>query len=324
MRILMFAINDPAGAAILLCRALNRHTSHRARLVTLETRYHHHFATDIHIPDAVAAGAEALDELGDLLRTSDVFHFHMTADEHTAFGPYLPVDFLAGKAVVHHHHGHPDFRGNPEKYREKYRRLNRRNLLVSTPDLLHLLSEAVWQPNAVPVDDPLYTPLPERPEGPLRIGHSPTNKALKNTAEFLRVTAELAGDATLPPNKALLMDDIPHADCLRLKRTADIFFDHMQGYYGLSSLEALSQGVPTVAGLDDWNLTHVEAFAGMSPPWAVVRDEDALKARLRDFLLDEDSRCAWGRKSRLFMEQGWFESKVARRLADFYDQLEIE
>jgi glycosyltransferase involved in cell wall biosynthesis len=320
MRILMFAVNDPAGAGMALCAALSRHTECKARLVTLETRYNHNFARDMHIPDLDAAD---LDELETLLRTSDVFHFHMTADEDTRFGPFLPKDHLRGKRVVHHHHGHPDFRGDPEKYRRKYRERQRRNLLVSTPDLLRLLPGARWQPNAVPVDEAAYTPLAARPDGPLRIGQSPTNKALKNTEEFVRITDELAATPLLPRNERLLIDNVPHKECLRLKRTADIFFDHMQGYFGMSSLEALSQGVPTVAGLDDWNLEQVEDFAGLPAPWVIARDGDSLKRRLEELLLDADARLHLGRRSRSFMESGWNDAKVARRLAEYYAGLDV-
>ena len=105
MRILMIGINDPAGTAMLFRRALERHTAHSCRVVTLETRYTHAWDKDLHVPDLDAAG---LEELEALLRESDVLHFHMTADEHLRLGPFLPADYLAGKAVVHHHHGHPD------------------------------------------------------------------------------------------------------------------------------------------------------------------------------------------------------------------------
>lgn len=326
MRILMLAVNDPAGAAINLCAALNTHTEHCARLATLETRYTHAFTPDIHLPDAQQAD---LDELADAFRTADVLHFHMTADECTRFGPFLPLDYLPGKMLVHHHHGHPDFRGNPEKYQEKYRKLARRNLLVSTPDLLHLLPGACWQPNVVPVHDPAYLPAGwraahdegARPAGPLRIGHSPTRKDLKNTDEFLAVTARLAADASLPASQMVLMDDIPHRDCLRLKRGCDIFFDHMQGYFGMSSLEALSQGVPTVAGLDDWNLRHIEEFSGLSSPWLRAADADELYACLQALLQDAPARLERGAVSRCFMETGWNDARVVARLDAFYRNL---
>ena len=233
----MLAVNDPAGTAIAFANALNRQTDHTCRVITLESRYTHSWEKDLHIPDLDAIG---LEEVGDLLRTADVFHFHMTADEHLDFGPFTPADYMRGKLVVHHHHGHPDFRGNPLKYQEKYARLGRNKLLVSTPDLLRLLPQAVWQPNLVPHNDPLLLPMGGKPDAPVRIAHSPTRKDLKNTDDLLRVLRKLEEHKVAL--ELDLIDDVPHRECLRRKRRCHILFDHLQGYYGVSSLEGLSQG----------------------------------------------------------------------------------
>lgn len=319
MNILMLAINDPAGTAIQFCRALNRHTRHTARLATLETRYTHAWEKDLHLPDL---GPDGIEELGILLREADVLHFHMTCDERQAFGPYLPADHLAGKAVVHHHHGHHDFRTNPQSFRDKYRRLGRANLLVSTPDLLHLLPEACWLPNLVPVDDPQLTPLPGRfgDPGPLRVCHSPTRRDLKNTDDFLAVAKAMAGG----PHKLAvdLIDDVPNSECLARKRRCHVLFDHMQGYYGVSSLEGLSQGLAVIAGLDAWNREQVARFAGTDAlPWIVARDRAELEARLRELAGDRDRCRAVGEASRRFMVERWSDRIVAGHLARFYENL---
>lgn len=318
MRILMIAVNDPAGTLGLFRRALAAHTTHACRVATLETRYVHAWEKDLHVPDLDAAG---LDELEGLLRTSDVFHFHMTADENLQLGPFRPADFLAGKAVAHHHHGHPDFRGNPEKYREKYRRLGRRNLLVSTPDLLRKLPAARWQPNLVMTREPRYTPA-QRPaadwEGPLRLAHSPTRRDLKNTDELLGIVQRLDGAVALD-----LIDDAPHAECLRRKARAHACFDHMQGYYGMSSLEALSLGLATIAGLDDWCLGHMREFAGTDDlPWLIARTPEELEQTLRDLAQSPQLRRAAGEAGRRFMLERWDEAKVAARLDEFYAGLQ--
>ena len=319
MNILMLAINDPAGTAIQFCRALNRHTPHTARLATLETRYTHAWDKDLHLPDL---GPDGVEELGILLREADVLHFHMTCDERQPFGPYLPADHLAGKAVVHHHHGHHDFRTNPQSFRDKYRRLGRTSLLVSTPDLMQLLPEARWLPNLVPVDDPLLTPLPGRfgDPGPLRVCHSPTRKDLKNTDDFLAVVKAMEGG---PHRLAVdLIDDVPNSECLARKRRSHVLFDHMQGYYGVSSLEGLSQGLAVIAGLDAWNREQVARFVGADDlPWVVARDRVELEARLRELAADRDRCRAVGEAARQFMVERWSDRIVADRLARFYEHL---
>jgi hypothetical protein len=310
MKILMIAINDPAGTAIEFTKAINRYTDHSCRLITKEIRYNFMFEKDLHLP---WLDREGWDEVDELLRTSDVFHFHMTADEHIELGPFKPVDYLQGKIIVHHHHGHPDFRGNPGKYREKYKARSRRNLLVSTPDLLKLLPEARWQPNLVPIDDPLYTPLENKPESPIIICHSPTRRDLKNTAEFVQAVDEIkrASDVSV---ELRLIEKTPHKECLRLKRGSHVLFDHMQGYFGVSSLEGLSQGLCVVAGLDGWNRRHLEGFAGaLELPW--IHAEPFSIKNVLDALIRDPMRCReHGAASRKFMQAYWRPEKIAQHL----------
>ena len=314
MKVLMLAINDPAGTAIQFCKALRRHAGIEARLCTLETRYTHSWEKDLHLPDLDQAG---LDELGGLFRSADILHFHMTSDEFTPFGPFLPADYLPGKTVVHHHHGHDDYRKDPEKYRRKYRERGRKNILVSTPDLLRLFPEARWQPNLVPIDEPLLLPDRDRPARPFRLCHSPTRKDLKNTEELLAVVAELQQDGL--DLEFDLIDNVPNSECLRRKRSCHAVFDHMQGYYGVSSLEGLSQGLAVLAGLDAWCLEHVAAFAGTADlPWVLVRGRDDLAQALRRLATDQELCAETGRRSRAFMETCWSDRKVAGRLADWY------
>lgn len=319
MNILMIAVNDPAGTGIGFCRAVNRLGRHHSRIVTLETRYTHSWPKDLHVPDLDEAG---LAELERLLKTSDVLHFHMTADEHLRLGPFLTADYLAGKAVVHHEHGHHDFRSDPERFRAKYRALGRTHLLVSTPDLKRMMPEARWQPNLVHQDDPLLLPAAREWGGALRLAHSPTRKDLKNTDELLAVAEALRADGE---DLALdLIDNVPHSECLARKREAHVLFDHMQGYYGVSSLEGLSQGLAVIAGLDAWNRAHVSEFSGVAVdklPWVLAHDADELAARLRELARDADLRRARGEASRRFIEESWSEAKVAGRLCDFWDAL---
>jgi len=315
MHIAMLTTNDPAGVAIQMAKAVNRLTPHRCRLLTSEIRYNFLFEKDLHLPFLDQAG---LDEVEEVLRSSDIFHFHLIYDEQLRLGPFVVKDFIKGKRIVHHHHGHPDFRANPDKYRDKYIRLGRKNLLVSTPDLLHKLPEAIWLPNFVPLNEPLY--LPAAPvEGRLRLAHSPTRRELKNTDLLVDVVRRL--QRRFPHLELDLIENTLYAECLRRKQAADIVFDHMQGYYGVSSLEALSQGKPTIAGLDDWNIGCVKEFFGcLDIPWVQARDAASLETALDQLCMDAGLRAAVGQASRDFMEHYWNEEVVVDRLIAFYEQ----
>ncbi len=313
----MFAINDPAGTAIQFCKAINRHSNHNARLITLETRYTHSWEKDIHVPDL---GPDGIEEIRILMEEADIFHFHMTCDEHQPFGPWLPADFMDGKTIVHHHHGHHDFRSNPESFRAKYKKLGRTNLLVSTPDLMKKLPEALWQPNLVPINDPLFMPQAGRydDEAKLQVCHSPTRKDLKNTDEFTAAIKRLTNRGIRL--KVDMIDDVPNEVCLARKRRCHVLFDHMQGYYGVSSLEGLSQGVAVIAGLDDWNQEQVRGFARTSElPWVMAYDQNSLEQKLTELNNDRAMCKAKGKEGRAFMENHWSDRHVAQRLIDFYE-----
>jgi hypothetical protein len=315
MNIVMVTTNDPAGTAIEFTKALNRYTPHRCRLVTTEIRYNFMYEKDLHVP-----WLRDFAELEHTLRGADVFHFHMLADEHLPLGPFQVRDFLRGHPVVHHHHGEPAFRAEPRRFAEREKALGRR-ALVSTPDLHRLYPEAEWLPNLVPLDDPAYVPKTEyNHRHEIIVGHSPTKKELKNTAEFRDVMARAM--RRHPRLRERVIENTAHRECLKLKRDCDLFFDHMQGYYGVSSLEALGQGVPTIAGLDDWNLGHIRDFAGRwDVPWIPAKNAAELERRIEEFAADVGLRETRGRFSRAWMESAWYPEKIARRLAAFYETL---
>ncbi|EFL52766.1 hypothetical protein DesfrDRAFT_0396 [Solidesulfovibrio fructosivorans JJ]] len=314
----MIAENDPAGTASLFRSAINRLTDHTCRLVTTQLRYNNLYPKDLHVPWLDAAGR---DELADALETADVFHFHMLADEHMPLGDITAAPFLAGKKIVHHHHGHHAFRSDPAFFQKKYRELGRKNLLVSTPDLLPKLPGARWQPNLVPERDPAYMPHPRRPDGTVRLGHSPTRRGLKNTDTLLAVCQRLK--AELPEITWDIIENASHADCLARKQACDIVFDHMQGYFGISSLEALSQGTPVIAGLDDWNIATIRDFFHCdAPPWVLAHDATELENALRELILAPNRRRDIGATSRAFMEDVWNEEFLVRALCDFYETVQ--
>ncbi len=310
----MLCDNDPAGMAIAQAKAVNSYTDHEVRVVSTKTVYTHSWETDIHVPDLDEQGIEAL---RDLLASADIFHFHMVIDEHHPLGPLVPKDYLAGKTIVHHHHGHHDFRSNPKRFQQKYAALGRRHLLVSTPDLMRMLPGAVWQPNHVAINDPRYMPLADKPAAPVVLAHSPTRKDLKNTDDLIECVQFL--HARRVTFEFDLIDDVPNAQCLARKQRAHVCFDHLQGYYGVSSLESLSMGIPTVAGLNDWNRRNLLKYSGATAlPW-VHASLDTLPHDLRPLLQDAGLRACIGQESRAFMVNHFSDQKAARHLAAFWE-----
>ena len=316
MNIIMITENDPAGMGIAFTNAINRYTEHACRLITTTTRYNFGTEKDLHLP---ALDEEGLEEMIELLQKADILHFHLLADENTELGPIKAKEFIAGKAILHHHHGHPDFRSHPNKYREKYHRL-RRKVLVSTPDLLKLLPEAAWQPNLVPINAPYYRPRSIETTNEVRVCQAPTRKDLKNTAEFEVVMASL--EKKYKNVEGVVIANTRHEECLRIKQACDIHFDHMQGYYGVSSLESLSQGKPVIAGLDEWNKKNIRDLFGTEDlPWIPARNTVELSTVLVTLIENRGLREKKGKEGRKFMEVFWNEQTIVDDLIDFYGRL---
>ena len=119
-----------------------------------------------------------------------------------------------------------------------------------------------------------------------------------------------------------MIDDVPNHECLARKRRCHVLFDHMQGYYGVSSLEGLSQGVTVIAGLDDWNRTQVAEFAGTDNlPWIPAFDQVSLEAALRELNSNRAACQLQGLKGREFMEKHWSDKHVAEYLVEFYENI---
>ena len=317
MNILMLSETDPAGTAILFTNAINQHTEHSCRLITLAEKYCFGFETDFHMHHTdklhVVVYEKRMREIEELLLSADIFHFHILSDESMEIGPFKVKDFIKGKKIIHHHHGHPDFRANPDEYCAKYRKLKRK-VLVSTPDLLLGMPPAYWMPNLVPIHNPLYMPTEERYEE-FTVGHSPTRLALKNTAELITAA-----------NKAEVNVDIimntTHKECLRRKQKCHVIFDHLQGYYGIASLEGLSMGKPVIANLSDWVEANIKEFAETEDlPWLGAGDASMVQGCLGAISYPEYPLKEKGEEGRNFMVNHWSDKKVVDRLIKFYEML---
>lgn len=318
MNILMITANDPAGMGIAFTNAINRYTAHTCRLITTAEKYGFGYETDIHLPDI---HDDDFGEIEQLLKNADIIHFHVLNDENSHLGPLVIRDFIKGKKILHHHHGHPDYLINIDAYNEKYRRLGRR-VIVSTPDLLQIAENATWVPNLVPIHDVRYQPRYEDslPAAPLLICQAPTRKYHKHTDVFARVLAEL--QKKYPAIDKVIFERLPHNECLRRKRGCHLVFDHMRGWFGISSLESLCHGKPVIAGLDDWNIRCIKEFTGMGHlPWQVARNEEELRAVLDKLITDRELRLSVGREARAFMEQHWTEQQALAVLLDVYKTL---
>lgn len=328
---------DPAGSVINFVRAMNAHTPHRTRLIATQMIPQFDFPKDI--LDQYDGG----DEVEALLTNADVIHLHKVMDDFS-FEMELQrgikkieiANYLPGKKVVYHIHGAPHERNFPEETAQKYVAKGA-TVLASTPDLEEIYKmfgvNVTYFPNCVPINDVRY--LPRATDAPMTgadgvtkkycIFQSGTHSILKNMHIIRDVMDKLAKELpvfflhTTPEN--IQTQDF----ALRHKRIAHVVFDHLEGYYGLSSLEALSMGKPTIAGLSKYTIDAICKFFELPDanilPWQIARSAEMVEKTIRDLVKDDDLRCAVGHASRKFMEEVWSDANIARRMAHFYESL---
>ena len=138
-------------------------------------------------------------------------------------------------------------------------------------------------PNVVETTEPLLTPQERVWSGPLRVAYSPSRIRLlgwdnKGYDETVPVLQAFVNKGSLT---AEVIYGVPHAECLAHRQRAHIAIDEIvTGSYHLCSLEALSQGCLTMAGLDQLQQDTLKALTGASwLPWARVYADD-LKRKL--------------------------------------------
>jgi len=88
----------------------------------------------------------------------------------------------------------------------------------------------------------------------LRVGHSPTRRTAKGTADIIEAINRLKKKIKF---EFLLIEGVSNKKCMELKATCDIGIDNIGSYagtgYGRSGLEFLALGIPTIVEiLDDY------------------------------------------------------------------------
>jgi glycosyltransferase involved in cell wall biosynthesis len=335
MNVVHVSTTDPAGSIINFVKALNAHTDVRARAITTVPNQ---YGFEKDICDIFDGG----DEIEALLKQADVIHLHKVKEDF-AIEMAMPKsgvtrtfkieDFLkadSNKKVVYHIHGHPyerdSFKENGEAYKARGAKV-----LCSTPDLQELYNPVYdrvqFFPNCVPINDVRYLPRATdelltmaNGDRKLCVAQAPTHAILKNVQMMEAVMRRVVPDCNA---FYLKIQAVVHDMALRHKRNAHVVFDHIEGYYGLSSLEALSMGKPTIANLSPYARTAIDIFFGKDHdlPWVQAANEEELEKQIRALLSDEGMRRTIGEKSRKFMEEVWSDRAIGQRLAAFYQSL---
>jgi hypothetical protein len=119
----------------------------------------------------------------------------------------------------------------------------------------------------------------------LRVGHSPTRRSAKGTADIIGAVDQLKRKIDF---EFVLIEGLPHQKCMELKATCDIGIDQIGNYagtgYGRSGLEFLALGIPTITEMP---VEHEKLLPGH--PFVRATKEDFVRV-LQRLLTDRAMR----------------------------------
>ena len=144
--------------------------------------------------------------------------------------------------------------------------------------------------------------------GLLRVGHSPTDRAAKGTERILSALREAKKHY---PVEIVLIEGIPYREAIERKSTCDIFVDQLGELgYGISALEALSMGIPTLVELKP----DYEHLLGEHP--FITINERNIVDRIAEFFEHPDMIPSVAENGRKWVESYHNPVSVVRRMLE--------
>ena len=320
MKILHFSITPLAGAPLRLVQAINVSGRHEARLIDLRHYGPEDFGHDVIFSEGKALAVE-------LAMQADIIHLHNYL--HYDSEQFSPIDFRAlkqkGKRIIRQFHSDPGLVA---------RIMGVTSIELLAQDIPALVvaqfqerkyPDAMVVPNLVPENDLSYMPMKGRAE--FDIFFSPTVTAGAwdsrwNTKGMPETEKIIAGVCAKHRARYKIVHKTPLEETLGMKRSSRIVVDEMvTGSYHLTGLEALSQGKPVLAHIDDrarWVMSH---FSGTDVcPFINVRMEDAFS--VLDYLLSHpDDAYDIGVQARAFVEKHWSQKNLVKHFENAYEKL---
>lgn len=178
-------------------------------------------------------------------------------------------------------------------------------------DHIALHPRATWLP--FPFDAESMPEAEPPHSGPIRIGHVATTRSTKSSDAIITSIDEVSKSFAVKP---VIIENVSHEEALRLKSTCHIFIDQLGELgYGISGLESLAMGIPTVVEL----LPDHENFLGDHP--FIKANESSLAYILRELILDEPRRLRVAEEGKIWVRSFHDPARTVDIIHDKYREL---
>jgi hypothetical protein len=319
IRVVNVCDNPIAGSPISLSKALNKWSDNQvwSRHICSTDR------NDSRVYDSdLLLGVHSYEEIRKVMEEADIFHFHSHYSKQTLFNKHPELwDICLSKPRVWQAHSQRSITWMDIE--EGVRDPAARHLVIGQYQPREW-PECTPVPNIVDITLPELTPYPREWRGPLRVAYSPSRIGLtgwddKGHAETVPILQKFVDRRLLT---AEVIHDVPYRECLTRRGRAHIAIDEIvTGSYHLCSLEALSQGLATMAGLDMLQLQTIKDISGAEwHPWIIAIPE-TLKHRLAACVQDPAMVYNTAMMGRRWMEKYWHPRDMCQRYVDIYKEM---
>jgi len=227
------------------------------------------------------------------------------------------------KPIIYYLNGSNNLRMYHKYYADE---LKDKYVMCSTPDLKLLIGDHVfYAPGIIDLDDFIYTPLEyDKRNNIPKIIHTPTDPAVKNTNMF-EEAIEILEQENKFKFKYENVYNIPHKLTMVYKKTSHILLDHLQGYYGISSLEAAAQGCIPFINLHPKVKEEFDKVSGVNTiPFINVESPEMIKPYLEAFLSNPELLEQTCKVKHIWMKNNWQPKKLVTRMENYFDSLKNE
>ena len=147
----------------------------------------------------------------------------------------------------------------------------------------------------------------------IRVCHAARVPKFKGTEYVIRAVENLKKEL---PVELIYMHDVPHAEALRLKQSCHIAVDQLTNIggwgYGMSALETLAMGIPTLTNI------HPDMKDKVPDHPFIHATPDTVEAEIRKLIEDVDYRRKKGKEGRTWVEQVHDIEVVMGQLYSYY------
>lgn len=214
-----------------------------------------------------------------------------------------------------HHHGSL-FRSDPRGMLDwAYR--NRALQAVSTIDLQHAAPDVLhWLPTAYDIGalEAFGREHRREPDGRVRVVTCPTNREIKSTATLEAAVRRLADEGL--DIDLVVVEGLRWEEALKIKATADIYFDQVLLGVGCNAIEAWAMDIPVIAGAGPWTLGQMERTWGDIPFRQAT--EETIGDAVLDLAVHPKKRESWAKKGKAHVLRFHDERPALARLAELY------